>query len=177
MNWLPELSKPLMLVPDCPFRINPDPNRRAGQLHVAVLHDKELWLVDEEAARDDAMEIPTLCSADFYEGMLIDGETPFLLPCLYPLYRASVDPTTWWESLFDLVKLARTQWVTVVADANESRFRQVPNPMTSSCDITWPKDNLAEKVERAFAGRYITKGFAARNRAFHDLLVGSCEWD
>ena len=172
MNWLPKLPQPLMLVPECPFRINPDPHRRAGQLHVAVLHD-ELWLVDEEAERNHADEIPNLCGATFYEGMLVDGHTPFLLPVLDPRWEAG----DWCDSLDELVRLARTQWVTVMADVDAGRFRQVPNPMTSSCDITWPKDNLADTVEKAFAGRYITKDFAARNRAFHDLLVESCEWD
>lgn len=74
MHWLPK--KPIIgiFVPESPFRINPDPKRRVGQLHIAVLHD-ELWLVSEEAVLICEKEIEFLCDADLYEGMLIDSET------------------------------------------------------------------------------------------------------
>jgi hypothetical protein len=92
--WLPKRSRPMILVPECPFRINPDPIRTASGLHMAV-QDDQLWLVSDKAARDHGDEIPFLCEGDLYEGMLIDGSTPFLLPVLYPLWN----PGEWSESL------------------------------------------------------------------------------
>jgi hypothetical protein len=171
MHWLPKKPKTEIFIPECPFRINPDTNRRVGQLHIAILHD-ELWLVSKEAARVCEKEIEFLCEADLYEGMLIDSRTRFLLPVLYPLWS----PGEWSESLFKFARLAREKWVTVVPDVWHSQFVLSPRQDRGGDVIEWPNDNLGLLAEQAFAGRYIDKDFTARNTAFREALIESCDW-
>ena len=171
MYWLPEMPRPMIFVPECPFRINPEPIRSATGLHIAVQHG-QLWLVSEDAARDHADEIPFLCEGDLLEGMLIDGSTTFLLPVLDPLWR----PGEWSTSLVRLADLARTQWVTVAPDASKARFSLTCDQAQGNNNIKWPKGNLAEMVESAFAGRYIGADFVKRNRSFRKELETACDF-
>ena len=171
MYWLPKLTRPMIFVPECPFRINPDSIRSATGLNMAVQHDR-LWLVSEEAARDHADEIPFLCAGDLLEGMLIDGSTSFLLPVLYPLWN----PGEWSESLSLLADLARTRWVTITADVSNARFKLTLDQVSGTSDIKWPTSNLAETVETAFAGRYIGADVVERNRAFRKELALACDY-
>ena len=171
MFWLPKLPRPLIFVPECPFRINPESIRSATGLHMAVLHD-QLWLVSEEAARDHADEIPFLCEGDLFEGVLIDGCTTFLLPVLYPLWS----PGEWSTSLVGLADLARTQWVTVAPDVSKARFSLTEDQAQGNNDFKWPTGNLAEMVESAFAGRYISSDFIERNRSFRKELEIACDF-
>ena len=171
MNWLPKKPKVEIFIPASPFRINPDPNRRVAQLYI-VARDDEYWLVSQEAARVCEKEIEFLCEADLYEGMLIDSRTRFLLPVLYPLWGSY----EWYESMNKLVKLAREKWVTVMADVCQSQFVLSPRQDRGGDVIEWPNDNLGLLAEQAFAGRYIDKDFTARNAAFREALIESCDW-
>lgn len=170
MFWLPEKPTPQLLIPNCAFKINPDPERMACSLHVAHLHG-ELWLVDNEAAYPPAEGLPLLCEATIVEGVMFDGETFFLLPVLYPLWN----PGEWSDSLWSLARLAHSEWVTVVPDVANACFQRIPNAWKGPERIAWPTGNFAAVVERAFGGRYIGADFAQRNRAFRELLVERCD--
>jgi len=169
MDWLPKKRSIQLLVPDTPFRINPDLDRYASQLYIALLHD-ELWLVDEEVADKHEDEIPHLCCGSIREGMLVDG-TPFLLPILYPLWN----PGDWQESLAKIAILARSQWVRAIADPGQSCFRLGSTPEKWGNPGPWPTDDFVGIVERAFASRYITASFIERNRSFRELLTEACD--
>ena len=72
-------------------------------------------------------------------------------------------------------QFAKTEWVTIEADAQRSGFKVVPPSQRWPDPVCWPERDLVETVESAFAGRYITADYLERQRLFHSFLTEACD--
>ena len=171
MVWLPKKANVGIYFPEERFRVNPDPNRRVSQLVMTIIN-AQWWLIHEDAA--DALEnvIDLLWDGDLCEAQLSDG-TVFFLPVVCPRECAGGDELH--DFLLHTAQLAKTEWMTIEADAQCSGYKVVPQSQPWPDPVRWPEHDLVDAVENAFASRYITADYIERQRSFHSFLTDACD--
>ena len=71
---------------------------------------------------------------------------------------------TWYESLSNVVQLARKQWVSIESDKEQACYNLLPSKKKWQALPVWLEATFAEVVEFAFLDRIIATGDEAKAR-------------
>ena len=150
-----QIHLPVCIPHNIPFRTHPD-SERTTTVFLSRAGD-EWWLIHPKVV--ERYRIPRLWQADLYEGVQENG-TSFVLPVTYPLPGCE----TWYESLSNVVQLARKQWVSIESDKEQACYNLLPSKKKWQALPAWLEATFAEVVEFAFLDRIITTGDEAKAR-------------
>lgn len=163
--------KPLEVrLPDVPFRLNPDPTRRARSLLLAQI-EVAYYMVAEAALPIAQQHGLNLFHADLIEGVMEDGTT-FLFPVVRPVSGANRAS----RSLAEAAEIARHKWIWIEPDERAQLFRKVYGWRSPATIPRWSSEtHFPTLVADAFDHRYIDPDYFVRRHGFMNNIENSCK--
>jgi len=117
-----------------------------------INHDNQWYLLAGHIASECKGNIKKLATAMLYQGLTSQGGS-FILPVTEPWPGY---PSSWEESLKDIVEDAKTEWVKLEKD-DDLKLYNIYKTQSWTQAPAWPKDDFETLLAKAFPGEnYIT---------------------
>lgn len=127
------------------FRIHPD-----IEVTACIVRFEDRWyLLSSDIVEAFPKQIKGLSYARLYQGITDAGET-FVLPVTEP-WRGY--PSSWRDSLLDIVDIAADNWVKVASN-NERQIYEIEEQKHSRIPPAWLVDEFEDILRLAFAGEF-----------------------